>query len=187
MSAEPSRLPHAPDFVLGNPLLERILDFARQAYADRGGAADGRIDHSLQVAMLLHAAGYDDEVVAAGLLHDAVGDSTADLDQIEAVGGPEVSGMVAAMTEDLETEPYERRKAEHRLRITREDRVVGAVYAAESLVNVRALAASDKAPPPRALRHYRRTVQMLGRVYPGLPFLDELKFELDALIRRGAR
>ena len=102
------------------------------------------------------------------------------------LGGPEVRGMVAAMIEDPETEPYERRKAEQRLRITREDRVVGAVYAAESLVGVRSLAASEKgaAAGASSLPAHRSDA---GPGLSGSSLSRQLQFELDALIQRSRR
>jgi (p)ppGpp synthase/HD superfamily hydrolase len=130
----------------------------------------------------LREAGYDDEVIAAGLLHDVVEDSSIGLDEIEARCGPEVRRLVSALTEDATIDPWASRKAEHRRRVANHDRVVGAIYAADKLAKVRACAAAGELPAPRKLRHYRRTVQTLGQAFPELPFLDELHSELENLI-----
>ena len=128
-------------------------------------------------------AGYDDEVVAAGLLHDVVEDSTIAPEEIEARCGPEVRRLVDALTEDPAIASYAQRKAEHRSRISRADRTVAAIYAADKLAKVRACAATGELPATHKLRHYRRTVQALDTAYPDLPFLDDLRFELETLIR----
>ena len=100
------------------------------------------------MAALLAEAGYDEEVVAAGLLHDVVEDSTVGLDEVEARCGPEVRRLVAALTEDATIDPWASRKAEHRNRTANQDRVVGAIYLADKLAKVRASAAANELQLP---------------------------------------
>jgi len=167
--------------------MDEALELAREAHQGSRTRGDTDLDHPLQVARLLERAGFDEEVVAAGLLHDVVEDSSIGLDEIESRCGPEVRRLVSVMTEDANIDPWATRKAEHRRRIANQDRIAGAIYAADKLAKVRAAAAAGDLPAPRKLRHYRRTVQALGRAFPGLPFLDELHAELEDLIASRAR
>ena len=177
-----STVESAPKSLSPNPVGSEALAIAMEAHEGSRREGGAHIDHPLQVAELLDDAGYEDEVVAAGLLHDVVEDSSIGLDEIEARCGPEVRRLVSALTEDARIDPWVSRKAEHRERIANQDRVVGAIYVADKLAKVRAYAAAGELPAPRKLRHYRRTVQTLSRAFPGLPFLDELESELEDLI-----
>jgi (p)ppGpp synthase/HD superfamily hydrolase len=178
---------NSPSPIAPNTVMEDALELAREAHQGSRTRGDTDLDHPLQVARLLEQAGYDDDVVAAGLLHDVVEDSSIGLDEIESRCGPEVRRLVSAMTEDSTIDPWASRKAEHRQRIANHDRVAGAIYAADKLAKVRAAAATGDVPAPRKLRHYRRSVQTLGRAFPGLPFLEQLRTELEDLISSRAR
>lgn len=182
MGQELSAVQSASAVVEPNPILEEALALALEAHEGsriRGGT---EIAHPVQVAALLDQAGYAPEVVAAGLLHEVVEDSSIGLDEIEARCGPEVRRLVAALTEDATIDPWATRKAEHRQRIANQDRVVGAIYAADKLAKVRAYATAGELPAQRKLRHYRRTIQTLSSAFPGLPFLEELDAELEDLV-----
>jgi (p)ppGpp synthase/HD superfamily hydrolase len=63
-----------PGWVQDSPLLVEAYSLAERAHGSQRRATDGRhfLDHVLEVAELLHEAGFDDELVAVGLLHDAV-------------------------------------------------------------------------------------------------------------------
>jgi (p)ppGpp synthase/HD superfamily hydrolase len=183
MGQELSALESVPTVVHPSPVLGEALALAREAHDGPRSRGNTAIEHPLQVGELLKEAGYDEEVVAAGILHDVVEDSTIGLNEIEAGCGPEVRRLVEALTEEVAIEPYARRKAEHRDRIASADRSVAAIYAADKLAKVRACAATGELPPPHKLRHYRRTVKTLSRAYPDLPFLGDLTLELESLIR----
>jgi len=182
LGQELSAVQSAPALVEPNPIRTEALALALEAHEGRRREGGTHIDHPLLVAELLTEAGYDDEVVAAGLLHDVVENSSIGLDEIEAHCGLEVRRLVAALTEDATIDPWASRKAEHRQRVANQDRVVGAIYAADKLAKVRIYAAAGELPAPRKLRHYRRTVQTLSRAFPRLPFLDNLRGELEDLI-----
>jgi (p)ppGpp synthase/HD superfamily hydrolase len=182
LGQELSVLQSAPTVVHPSPTRERALALAREAHEGPRSCGNTTLDHPLQVAGLLEEAGYDEEVVAAGLLHDVIEDSSIGLNEIQARCGPEVSRLVSALTEDRTIDPWVSRKAEHRHRIANQDRVVGAIYAADKLAKVRAYAAAGELPAPRKLRHYRRAVRTLGKAFPGLPFLEDLPAELEDLI-----
>ena len=59
------------------------------------------MQHPARVAVLLARAGGDDELVAAGFLHDVIEDCDVDWDDIEATCSENVANWVAAMTKDM--------------------------------------------------------------------------------------
>jgi (p)ppGpp synthase/HD superfamily hydrolase len=169
-----------PTFVADSELLSSAYRLARSAH--HGAAREGEtdIDHPLAVAEVLHENGFEEPVVAAGVLHDVVEDTALDVQAIEKSFGPDVGRMVAEMTEDPEIENYQERKAEHRSRVARDPRAA-AIYAADKLANTRDLAGSPEEVPRDKLDHYLRTLRMLCQRYPDLPFLPQLQEELQAL------
>jgi (p)ppGpp synthase/HD superfamily hydrolase len=174
-------LSEIPNFVQGSRLLVEAYELAVDAHHGARRRNDTDIDHPAAVGALLHEAGYDDKVVAAGILHDVVEDTDTELSEIEDRFGPEVGDLVAVLTEDASIEPYEERKAEHRARVARHSSRAGAIYAADKLAKVRALRRDGEGVPDRKLDHYRGTFEVLRDSHPGVPFLAELGTVLRAL------
>ena len=172
-----------PSFATESALLRGAHEFALSAHHGPARQGDTEIDHPVRVACLLHEAGFEEEVVAAALLHDVVEDTAIDLDQIEARFGPEIACLVGEMTEDEGIEPYEARKAEHRERVA-DDRRVAAIYAADKLANTRTLNEEAEETDRKKFEHYCRTLDKLAAEQPDLPFLGPLREELGALVAR---
>jgi GTP diphosphokinase / guanosine-3',5'-bis(diphosphate) 3'-diphosphatase len=167
-----------PPFITESELLVDAYELACWAHEGDASQGDTEIGHPLAVAELLDAEGFDNQVVAAALLHDVVEDTAVDLDSISERFGPGISELVAEMTEDESIESYPQRKAEHRERVSR-DRRAAAIYAADKLASARTLDAADA--PGEKLEHYRATLRKLREEHPDLPFLEELESELAAI------
>src|SRR5919106_6968513 len=88
------------DFVRRSPLTRDALAFADQRHAGQLREIDDLpfVTHPLEVACLLHEAGYSDEVVAAGVLHDVLEDTDAERGDIETRFGRRVAELVDAVT-----------------------------------------------------------------------------------------
>jgi (p)ppGpp synthase/HD superfamily hydrolase len=171
-----------PAFAQGPRLLEEAYELAAEAHHGARRRNSTNIDHPAEVGRLLHDAGYDDEVVAAALLHDVIEDTETDLAEIGDRFGPRVAELVCVMTEDDSIEPYEVRKAEHRARVSEHSTRAAAIYAADKLAKTRALHHDEGGNLSEAkLDHYRRTLIELREAHPELPFLDELEGALRAL------
>src|SRR3954449_13384375 len=86
---------------------------AARAHAGQRQDADGSpyLEHALGVAALLRDAGYSDDVIAAGLLHDVVERSQITLFEICMRLGAGVAPLVGAMPEPASLEPFAARKA----------------------------------------------------------------------------
>lgn len=171
----------APDFIAGRELPERAFGYAFGAHHGPAREGSTNIDHPVAVARLLDGAGFGEEVVAAALLHDVVEDTSRGLDGIESDFGPEVRGLVEAMTEDDSIEDYEARKAEHRKRVLAAGSAPASIYAADKLARVRTYRDAGEPVASHRLDHYWDTLQLFAGRRPELPFLGELAAELPAL------
>jgi guanosine-3',5'-bis(diphosphate) 3'-pyrophosphohydrolase len=169
-----------PDFVTQSALLSSAYELARSAHHGPARRGDTDIEHPLAVAEILNEHGFDEQIVAAALLHDVVEDTALDLAAVAEPFGPEISRLVEEMTEDAGIEPYPERKAEHRARVNRDPRAA-AIYAADKLASARALSGHAGEVSRERLDHYTETLRMLCESHPELPFLAELRDRLDAL------
>jgi (p)ppGpp synthase/HD superfamily hydrolase len=176
-----SRLTAIPDFAQGSRLREEAYELAVDAHHGARRRSDTDIDHPAAVGRLLDEQGFDDEVVAAALLHDVVEDTDTDLEEIGERFGAGVYELVCVMTEDASIEPYEDRKAQHRARVAGHSSRAAAIYAADKLAKTSALRHDGGPISETKLHHYRQTLMELREAYPELPFLDRLEEELRAL------
>lgn len=114
-------------------LKERALLFATKAHSGqtRKGNGSPYIIHPIAVSKTLEEAGFSDEVVAAGYLHDVVEDTDTTIQEIEENFGSNVAYLVHSHTED-KTKSWEQRK-KHTIEVVK-----------NSDLEVKALIASDK-------------------------------------------
>ena len=128
-----------PDLRAGRPLTRRALDYATEHHAGQRRDTDGApyVMHPVEVASLLYDAGYPDHVVAAGVLHDVLEDTDAERAEIESGFGPEVAGLVTALTEDDSIEDSRERKAALRLQVAKAGDEAAAVFAADKVSKAR--------------------------------------------------
>ena len=173
----------APEFLRGSELLGDAYALAAEGHRNRRKRGGDALEHPLDVAKLLHDQGFEERIVAVGLLHDLIEDTEIELDEVEARFGEEITRLVALMTEDESISSYRERKAEHRARVA-EDRTAASIYAADKLARARELAAAGAAPEPDRLEHYLLTLRLLRRRHPDLPFLSELGPALGRLEAR---
>jgi (p)ppGpp synthase/HD superfamily hydrolase len=134
-----SSMPGIEAAVERSELLKDALETARRAHAGQlRRGSDGRpyIDHPLAVAELLVGHRYDDEVLAAALLHDVVEKSDIEAGEVRDRFGDRVADLVEALTEDETIQVYEERKKEHRRRIAGAGPDAMAIFAADKLTNV---------------------------------------------------
>jgi (p)ppGpp synthase/HD superfamily hydrolase len=181
----------APPFAEERPVLRAAYEWAAQLHAAQRRDVDRApfILHPLEVGALLSSRGFDDEVVAAGLLHDVLEDTDAGLDEVRRRFGDRIADAVAAVTEDPTIEDYRARKAALRDQVAAAGADAHAVYAADKVAKARELRAKaaltesflDDPDLRRRLEHYEQSLATLREV-AGVPSLVEaLAFELWAL------
>lgn len=177
-----------PPFLDRLPLSQAAWACADEAHRGQTRKFDGTpfIAHPVEVARLLHDAGAPDHIVAAGLLHDVVERSDVTLADLLERFGPEVAGLVAAVTEDPGLSSYRERKARLRARATTSGDAAAILFAADKVSKVRQYraqlaGAGDGAEPPRPrkMRHYTASLRQLESVIPTHPLVQTLRVELS--------
>ena len=150
------------------------------------------VKHPVLVASDISRAGFDPEMVAAALLHDIVEDSDVSVDDVQERFGRRVSVLVEALTDDVEVEPYERRKALHREQVVAAGPEAAAIFAADKLDNVRALrsayaengeavAERFKQPLDMKLRVWFADAEMVSAYAAAIPYAQVLADEVEGL------
>lgn len=121
-----------------SPTVLRAFEFAAFAHKDqkrRGGEQVPYFSHPAAVGLILGRAGFEDEVVIAGVLHDVVEDTPITLEQIEQEFGSEVAHIVDGVSEDKSL-PYVERKKQYIERIRAGSSEVKAVSCADKIANL---------------------------------------------------
>jgi len=177
---------------------ELVMDareLARKAHLGQlRRGSDGRpyIEHPEAVAELLIKQRFDDEVVAAALLHDVVEKSETEAGHVRERFGNRVADLVEALTEDETIPVYEDRKQEHRWRVAKAGPEALAIFAADKLTNVMMLreayalieeGVSEELAVPLDLKIYiwEADLEMLFDEAPQLPLTDRLADEMVGL------
>ena len=172
------------DYAHDSPLVRNAYRYAALCHAGQVKDSDGSpyLDHLVAVARLVEQAGYDDDVIAAALLHDVVEKASVTVDDVREDFGDDVADLVAAMTEPEDIKSWSRRKRAHRERIARADPRARALFVADKAANAASLRrALERGEYPARFRdkvgHYRDTLAMLGSD----PLARRLRDELDRL------
>jgi (p)ppGpp synthase/HD superfamily hydrolase len=176
------------DFVERSPLTREALAFAHERHAGQTRDLDDLpfVTHPVEVACLLHEAGYHDEVVAAGVLHDVLEDTDADHGELAARFGRRVADLVDAVTDDPSIEDDAERRAALRRQVAAAGESAAVVFAADKVSKARELRVRvSRGRFARAdggkLAHYEASLAMLADLIPGHELVDQLRMELDAV------
>jgi (p)ppGpp synthase/HD superfamily hydrolase len=180
-------------FIQHSPLTRESLAFAtgRHSGQTRDGDDIPFVTHPLEVACLLHEAGYSDEVVAAGVLHDVLENTDAERAELDRRFGPAVTWLVTAVSDDPSIEDPAERKAALRRQVAEAGDRAAAIFAADKISKARELRArigraglDDSARVK--LDHYQQSLAMLAEIMPGHPLVDQLRLELAGLKTPGS-
>ena len=122
-------------------LIETARELARSAHSGqtRKDGVTPYIEHPLAVAATLSGYGYDDETVAAGLLHDVIEDTTLEAADLDAAVGPRVRELVEAASEPDKTLSWRERKTATLAHLPTKELAAQRVIAADKLDNVRSI------------------------------------------------
>jgi (p)ppGpp synthase/HD superfamily hydrolase len=176
------------DFIQRSPLTRDALAFAARRHAGQTREIEGLpfVTHPIEVACLLHESGYPDEVVAAGVLHDVIEDTTAERPDVEARFGAEVGALVAAVSEDPTIDDDAERKAALRRQVADAGPSAAAIFAADKVSKAREMRLRRAAGrfgehDDAKVDHYRESVDMLEAIIPGHDLLALLRTQLEGL------
>jgi guanosine-3',5'-bis(diphosphate) 3'-pyrophosphohydrolase len=176
--------------------LERALRWASVCHRGqvRKGGDVPYVQHAVAVAMILDRAGFDEDVVVAGLLHDVVEDTEATLDQVRDQFGEAVAAIVAGCSEtktdrDGKKRPWIDRKREHITALEGAPVATRAVLLADKLHNLLSIASDLRdgrpvwsifnAGRPDVLWYHRTIVDRFGA---GDPRLERLAADCRRLL-----
>jgi (p)ppGpp synthase/HD superfamily hydrolase len=176
------------DFVERSPLTRDALDFAASRHAGQTRDIESIpfVTHPVEVACLLHEAGYSDEVVAAGVLHDVLEDTDVERPELEERFGHAVAALVAAVSDDPSIEDDAERKAALRDQVAHAGDEAAAVFAADKVSKARELRARARhgrfqRSDESKLGHYQASLELLEELIPGHPLVEQLREELGSL------
>jgi (p)ppGpp synthase/HD superfamily hydrolase len=177
------------DFVERSPLTRAALDFAAREHAGQTRDIDSIpfVTHPVEVACLLHEAGYSDEVVAAGVLHDVIENTDVDRSELAGRFGGEVATLVAAVSDDPAIGDRAERKAALREQVAQAGEYAAAIFAADKVSKARELRARARhgrfqRTDEVKLDHYQASLEMLSDLIPGHPLVEQLREELAAVL-----
>jgi (p)ppGpp synthase/HD superfamily hydrolase len=192
---EVSALSVAPPWIAESALLERAYALASVAHGAQRRPADGRpfLDHATEVAGFLNEAGFDEALVATGLLHDAVERGALGAERLRAEMEEQISSLVLELTEDVAIESFEERKAALRRQVRAAGGRALTVFAADKLSDIvglrRGIQESGRRSVERRIGasvgsmadHYRESVELIEAERPGSAFLPALRVQLAGL------
>jgi (p)ppGpp synthase/HD superfamily hydrolase len=171
-----------PDLIAQLPRTRAALEFAQERHAGQRRKADGApfIEHPLEVAWLLYRAGAPDHVIAAGVLHDTLEKTDANIGELRERFGTRTAALVAAVSEDAEIPSYARRKAALRAQVAAAGSEALMVFAADKVSKVRELTLepTPRKPSQQRMTHYRRCLELLERLLSDSPLVAQLRIEL---------
>lgn len=180
---------------------DAALAFAARAHRTqvRKGTDVPYIVHPVTVATILGRHGFDEDLQIAGLLHDAVEDTEATMEEIREAFGAEVARLVESVTE-IKGEggvrrPWRVRKEEMLATLERADRSMAALKAADALHNAQATlteldASGDvvwsrfNAPPADSAWYYGEVARLCAAVLGDHPLAHELMAAVEELATR---
>jgi (p)ppGpp synthase/HD superfamily hydrolase len=173
------------DFVDRSPLTRDALAFAACHHHGQTRDLDDIpfVTHPVEVACLLHESGYSDEVVAAGVLHDVLEDTDADVGDLERRFGSTVASLVIAVSDDPAIEDHAERKAALRIQVADAGEEAAAVFAADKVSKTRELklrmsSGRFQRLDESKLAHYEASLELLERLIPDHDLVGQLREEL---------
>jgi hypothetical protein len=133
------------------------------------------------------------------VLHDLLEKSDTTEADLRERFGSRITGLVAAVRDDVRIAGYAERKAAPRRQVAGAGEEALALFAADKLCKLRELRREAAGDPgvdlgsghacklrARRPRHYRRSLALLEERLPESPWVRELRSELDALLRDRA-
>jgi hypothetical protein len=189
-----TEFPDPPGWIAESPRLASAYRLAVEAHGSQRRASDRALflEHVLEVAILLHGAGFDDELIAAGLLHDAVERGTLTEQSLMRAMGPEVSALVISLTEDASIESFDERKAALREQVSRAGTKAITIFAADKLSDIGGLCRGIElyadsievrigTTVVAMAGHYLESVEMIEWRHPESVFIPALRQKLQQL------
>ncbi len=143
--------------------------------------------HVAGVAMLLAIAGYGEDVILAGILHDVTEDCGVSLKELSDQFGPRVAELVDRVSETDKSLPWDDRKRMYTERLKDSDADAIAVAAADHIYNLRNMrlslegGADASGIEPPLERRVQQEEAVFDAIAPRLP--NELRAEYEDALK----
>lgn len=139
-------------------LIVRAINVAARVHLNQNRKSEDLpfITHPFAVGIILSRAGCSEEVIAAGILHDIVEDTSVTLDAIRKYFGERVASIVEYASEPDKSLKWEERKTHTVESVKTAPLEVKMVVCADKLHNVRTIADSMKEIGERVWSRFRR-------------------------------
>ncbi|MCK6587640.1 MAG: HD domain-containing protein [Polyangiaceae bacterium] len=173
-------------------LLKRALDHAAVWHRDQRRKYPGvdvpYVSHLAGVAVILARHGFDDEVVAAGALHDAIEDAGVTRAQIAELFNERVADLVVYVSETDKSLPWEERKRLYLEHFPHKPWEAQAITLADKIDNFQSIVVCSRHHgDPWALFKRGRDAQLarfdallvMSRALPPHPLITEFEWALD--------
>ncbi len=153
-------------------LILRAALMAAEGHAQQRRKGPGDVpyvNHVIEVAQMVAAAGGSPEEVAAALLHDLVEDAGVTRDEIGGAFGEEIAGIVAGLTDEPAWRdlPRAERKAAQAAALRGKSRAVRRVKVADQTANLRDIARWPEAWSRAEAEEYLRGAEAVVAACPG--------------------
>ncbi len=149
----------------GWPLVAQAITLACQAHLGqvRKDGCTPYVSHVIRVGWLLeHVFGiHDPEVLAAGVLHDVIEDTTVDYDDLQQQFGSRVADLVACLSKD-KRQPEPQREAAYHQQLLAAGPDVLAIKLADLLENLSDVNCLPSAKRAEAVAKFQATFQVLA-------------------------
>ncbi len=126
-----------------SPLVHRAVEYAAQKHLGQWrknpDVPTPYVSHPANVAIMLARGGFDENIIAAGALHDVVEDCGVTLDELAESFGRQVADFVDGVSEDKNLKSWDERKRAYREHLRAAELGSVAVAAADHLHNTRSL------------------------------------------------
>jgi (p)ppGpp synthase/HD superfamily hydrolase len=176
-------------------VIEKALKTAAKAHERqyRKGTDIPYITHPVAVGMILLKAGYSEELVAAGILHDTVEDTNLSLQDIEQLFGRNIAQIVEGCSEPDKSLSWENRKKHTIEYLETAPEEIRVVACADKLHNIRSIASDieqfgdqvwgrfKRGKDPQEW-YYTHIIESLG-LQSSFQLLDQLKLEVERLFK----
>ncbi len=151
-------------------MIDRAIELAARAHQGqvRKGTDNPYISHPYGVGMLLAGAGCDEEVVAAGILHDTVEDTSVTLEQLREQFGERVASIVEGCSEPHKGQGWEERKEHTLAYLPTAPREIRLVSLADKLHNARSVLADVRTGGEGVWSRFKRGRAQQEWYYRGL-------------------
>lgn len=124
-------------------LLDEAIAFAAAAHGDQLRKNPDRkipyIQHVVMVGFILQRAGFEEEVAAAGILHDVLEDTPTSEEDLKGRFGRRIAELVISVSEKDKSLPWEARKNDYLLRLSGASKDSLAIAAADKLHNINSI------------------------------------------------